>query len=125
MDELLYKFYTKQVYIDVTKATDHELRTLAEIVDLKWASGKKLYEWRPTHHQYCFLCCSNTLFTDSEGKIKTELQIYNEIRYYKDYIVFTDTIAGINSLYSIQAFINYFTKPLKEVTEEEIEVIWG
>lgn len=125
MDELLYKFYTKQVYIDATNATDHELRTLAEIVGLKWASGKELYEWRPNYHQYCFLCCSNELFKDSVGQCRTASQIYNEIKCYKNYIVFTDMTVGINSLYSIQAFINHFTKPLKEVTEEEIEVIWG
>ena len=126
MDELLYKFYTRQIYIDITKASESELWTLSEILGLRWASGKELYEWRPRIHQYCFLCCAKELVLSKDHmKYKTESQILNEIQYYKDYICYTDAVSDTKVLYSIKAFIDHFRKPLKEVTEKEIEVIWG
>lgn len=47
MDDLLTLFHDGKLYIDIGNATKEQLDKLNDIVQLKWASGKRVNEWHP------------------------------------------------------------------------------
>ena len=129
MDKLLYDFYTCELYINATRAEEEEVRELQDIINLQWRSGDELSKLMDNFSGTCYLYCAEDLYLIQnwyETKKLDETEIMKKINRSRNYVYWTHLVERTRNkqVMSIRDFINHFARPLKPVSEKELENIW-